>query len=133
MDDQLKRYASGSNIYPPTTLDKVKLSDISDKSLKDFLVEGNLTNKDVDVVIDESGWKPTASSGYSKVIDVDGITEDISPLYVLKTSEYTEDEIASFAEIHSIITYDGQIVVYSNKIPSTKITITLKGIPAKIM
>lgn len=134
MSDQLKKYSSGTNIYPSTTIDKVKLSDTSDTTLKDYLDEAGICTKDLEIKVSNTGWSNNGNM-YTKTINVKEVTENDNPIFLLKSSSVTpsELEIKSFDNIKYICTYNGQIVIYSYNIPLVDITIILKGLSLNMM
>lgn len=81
-----------------------------------------------EVVVPTAGW--TDDENMKRVsVSVSGITEDFDPIYGLKpVGKYaTEGEEETFSVIKGLVTSDGKVTLYASEVPTTSITLALKG------
>lgn len=82
-----------------------------------------------EVKVPTTGW-----SAYETMqmvtVSVPGITETFNPIYGLKTAgNYaTETEEEMFSLIKGLVTDTNTVTLYASEVPTTSITLTLKGV-----
>jgi hypothetical protein len=107
-------------------LNRLNLLGDDNKILPKYLPDGSIS---VEIVVPTTGWTAYETM-QMKVISVPGITEDFDPIYGLKTNgNYaTETEEEMFSLIKGLVTDTNTVTLYASEVPTTSITITLKGV-----
>ncbi len=84
--------------------------------------------KSFEVIVPTTGWT-TYDTMQMVAIAVSGMTAEFNPIYGLKPSgNYaTEAEEETFALIKGLVTANGNVTLYASEVPTTSITLTLKG------
>lgn len=82
-----------------------------------------------EVKVPTTGWT-TFQTMRMVTLSVSGITSDFNPIYGLKPAgNYaTETEEEIFSLIKGLVTNTNQVILYASEVPTTSITLTLKGV-----
>lgn len=107
-------------------LNRLNLLGEDDKILPRYLPDGSIS---FDMVIPTGGWTDYETMKM-RTIAVSGITDSFSPIYGLKpVGNYaTETEEEMFSLIKGLVTGTDTVTLYALEVPTTSITITLKGV-----
>jgi hypothetical protein len=107
-------------------LKRLNLLDDNDKILPKYLPDGSIS---FEMIVPTDGWTDYETMKM-RTISVSGITEDFAPIYGLKpVGNYaTETEEEMFSLIKGLVTDTNTITLYASEVPTTSITLTLKGV-----
>lgn len=107
-------------------LNRLNILDENNKILPKYLPDGSMS---VEIVVPTTGWT-TYETMQMNTISALGITEDFDPIYGLKpVGQYaTETEEEMFSLIKGLVTDTNAVTLYASEVPTTSITLTLKGV-----
>jgi hypothetical protein len=107
-------------------LDRLNLLGDNNKILPQYLPDGSIS---FEMVVPTSGWTDYQTMKM-RAVSVSGITADFEPIYGLKPSgNYaTETEEEMFSLIKGLVTSANKVTLYASEVPTTSITLTLKGV-----
>lgn len=86
------------------------------------------SSKDLSVTIGTTDWV-SGTNEYTKVIDLDGISEEDSPVTALDGTTFTDEQITSYDSIKYIETLENQIKVHATSAFTAEITLKIFSVP----
>lgn len=107
-------------------LKRLNLLGDDNKIQMQYLPDGSIS---FDLVVPTGGWTDYETMKM-RTITASGVTEDFAPVYGLKpVGNYaTETEEEIFSLIKGLVTGKDTVTLYALEVPTTSITLTLKGV-----